>query len=289
MKRKKKESDESDEVVKFKTPRRYRLSIDNENTLNRVFTFRMSSRRIMFLIACAVGVTILLGAVLLGFTPLKTLLPGYLRTADREEYLAADNRIDSLLNVVSNTNLYMDNLSKILSGDIEIDSLRMGSVPVTAAIENPDSLLAPTVAEIEFAREYERLSGVVAVDTLAFDAAEMHFMPPVHDAVVHRSGRPELPRIQLDPDHLTVYAIADATVMDCFRNNDGTYTMVLQHNDGYLSRYSGLSSLYYDRRQRVGAGSRIGVVAENDGARPRLGFELWRDGTALIPTSYIKF
>lgn len=293
MKRKTASSTRRPAAVKFKTPRRLRLSIDNENTLNRVFSLRISSRRIVLLVIGALLFAILIGALLLGFTPIKNILPGYLRPADRQEYIAADNRIDSLLNVVQSTNIYLTNLKTVLSGDIDIDSLRTGAIPELIVVDDPDSLIAPTEAELQFAREYERLTGIQPDDfTGAPDDADSNipaFVPPVRDALVKRGSRPEAPTLNIDPDHTSIYAIASATVTDCHKNPDDTYTIILQHPDGYLSRYTGLTRLYYDRRQRVGAGARIGNVATADNRQPQIVFELWHDGTPLIPTSYIEF
>ena len=288
MKTIKKDSKPSQHAVKFKTPRRYRLSIDNENTLNRVFTLRMSSKRIIILLVCALAFTILLGALLLGFTPLKTLLPGYLRSADRDAYISADNRIDSLIEVVEVNDLYINNFSTILSGDIDIDSLRTGAVPQTALIENTDSILAPSDSEMQFAREYERLTGISAAQIITAPNDAPVFVAPARNAVVKRGSKPENPVLQLRDSEANVYAIASATVVDAFRAPNGTFTMVLQHPDGFVSRYSGLDRMYYDRRQRVAAGSRIGLAAKPDGHAPEVSFELWRDGVALVPTSYIN-
>lgn len=81
----------------LRAPRLYRLSFFNESTLNRVWTVGMSRRRLVAYIVLVVAGIAMIGAALMAFTPLKVLLPGYLRPAERSEYVAASLRLDSIV------------------------------------------------------------------------------------------------------------------------------------------------------------------------------------------------
>ncbi|WP_371068255.1 hypothetical protein, partial [Salmonella enterica] len=91
---------------------------------------------------------------IIAFTPLKNILPGYLRPTDRKEYLAANDRIDSLLQVVAYNDMYINNVNAIMTGDLPTDSIFSTYSAETVIPENPDSLLAPSEAEAAFVEEY---------------------------------------------------------------------------------------------------------------------------------------
>ena len=75
---------------------KYKLSFFNENTLEEVWTFRLS-RLGAFLFFSALVIIIFSGAMyLIVGTPLKNYLPGYLKTETRVKIMDNALRIDSL-------------------------------------------------------------------------------------------------------------------------------------------------------------------------------------------------
>ena len=84
-----------------------------------------------------------------------------------------------------------------------------------------------------------------------------------------------------------VYAINRGTVVDQYLDGDKGYVVIIQHPDGYLSRYSGISRIYTRTGVAIDADSRIGQYRRND--KVPLRFELRRDGQALRPLDYIPF
>ena len=56
-------------------------------------------------------------------TPVKNLLPGYLKTEERIEMVDKILRVDSLAAEVQRRDAYIKNLASILTGEIKIDSI----------------------------------------------------------------------------------------------------------------------------------------------------------------------
>lgn len=275
--------------VKFKTPKHYRLSFFNENTLNRVWTIGMSRQRVIISVAAIIFAVVCVGATLIAFTPLRTLLPGYLKYTERIEYLEASAKIDSLLAIVNTNDLYLNNMNSILKGDVNGDSI-LAVPPSQISAESQDSLLRPTKAENEYVKYYHERENFELPTTDDTDSKRPSFAVPVRNSLVKKGKTRYDPEIILPDGKTTVYAIARSTVIDCTMDEDGIFTLILQHPDGYLSRYWGMTTVYYARGQKAGAGSAIGVIKPANGStKTKFTFNLWHNGVPLNPTDYISF
>lgn len=84
---------------RLRTHRRFRLSFINENTFNEVWTIGMSQRKVIASIALIFVALGCMAATLIVFTPLRTLLPGYLKQEERQKNTVNVFRVDSLLSL----------------------------------------------------------------------------------------------------------------------------------------------------------------------------------------------
>lgn len=86
-----------------------------------------------------------------------------------------------------------------------------------------------------------------------------------------------------------VYAVADGSVLSIpERNNGYGKNLILQHADGYTSRYSKLSEILVQKAQTVKAGEKI-ALSGNTGVStgPHLHFELLKDDVSIDPETLI--
>jgi lipoprotein NlpD len=275
--------------VRFKTPKHYRLAFYNENTLNCDWSLKMSGRRLLLMIIVVAFCVVCIGAMLMAFTPLKNFLPGYLRPAERQEYLEASSRLDSLLNVARLNDAYINNITNILDGKLSSDSLLSGLAHEAVPADERDSLLRPTSLEAAFVSEY--LGREQSAQTDSVDVASgAKFAVPVKNAVVKAGRAATRPEFTLEAGKVTVYAVAAGRVIDIYTNDNKTYSLVMQHADGYISIYRGLTQLYRDRGSYAGMGARLGAIGRGGSTEDKsFGFELIHDGVALNPMKYIDF
>lgn len=279
--------------IKFKTPKRYRLSLYNENSLNRIWTVTMGRKRLIVFITLAVLAIFSGGVMLISMTPLRTFLPGYLTGSERHRLIALDERADSLGRRLDIYRKYLDNVAAIMTGSVSPDSMMTVTddalTPDSSAIVRPDSipLTGRSAAESEFVRMYSERENFVLDDRQELLAEAPLFVPPVKDAMVTPGADPANPVIEVSERETAVHAINRGTVVDQYRAADGSYVIIIQHPDGYLSRYGGLTRIFTRVGVNIDADSRIGQYVKN--AKIPLKFELRRDGQALHPLDYIPF
>lgn len=258
--------------------KRYRLEFINENTYNRLWSVRMSRRKVVVVCIAVLAAVSALIFVSVAYTPLRRILPGSISGDVRAGYIQATVRLDSIEEARRVERAWLDNLRAILQD----------SVPQTSSasqLDNPasDSLLAASEAERDFLRRYEdeeryRLS------VLAPIAAEgMVFVTPV-DASARVSQRPDGALSVIAGRPLPVTAVYRGTVAGVYTAADGTSSIVVQHPNDFISVYSGVGELYTRRGAKVTAGQRIAQTSSSG-----MSFELWHGGTLLDAREYIPF
>lgn len=134
--------------IKVKT--RYRLSFSDENRFKTLWSFSARKSGMIYTAVTAFLLSAVLGAILLGLTPLRTILPGYMKVDDRRNYVEAARRVDSLSHVAAINSAYFDNIVDIINDNINIDSIGAAvadSLSRTAL--SIDSLLPASDAERE--------------------------------------------------------------------------------------------------------------------------------------------
>ena len=278
--------------IRFKTPKRYRLSLFNENGLNRIWTVKMGHKRLILLITVAVLAVFSAGVMLISLTPLRTFLPGYLTGSERRHLLQVDARADSLARQLEIYDSYLNNVSAIMTGEIAADSMMTAAnrsvlSDSLAARQDSVALTGRSAVESEFVRLYSERENCILEDRQELLAEAPLFVPPVRDAMVTAGDNPAVPHIEITEAVTGVYAITRGTVIDQYMDRDKGYVVIIQHPDGYLSRYSGLSKIYTRTGVAIDADSRIGQYRKDSGVP--LQFELRRDGQALRPLDYIPF
>lgn len=85
-----------------------------------------------------------------------------------------------------------------------------------------------------------------------------------------------------------VLAAADGTVTQVSRSRKGPgNVVVIEHCDGYLTRYAHLQDMTVKRGQKVERGAVIGHVGMSGGSfAPHLHYEVWRDTLLCDPVNY---
>lgn len=275
-------------TVRFKSPKRYRLSLYNENSLNRIWTVKMGKKRLILLVIVALMAVFCAGVMLISLSPLRTFLPGYLSNSERRQLEEVDARVDSLSRQLNIYEGYLSNVTSILTGDLSPDSL-MTSIPVdsTSIPVDTTSLIGRSSAESEFVKMYSERENFVLDDRQELLAEAPLFVPPVKNAIVTAGSTPGIPQIETIDNITSVHSINRGVVIDQFKSPQEGYVIIIQHPDGYLSRYAGLSKAYTHKGGSVDADSRIGQFTKGTGT-PFL-FELRRDGQPLNPLEYIPF
>ncbi|MBR6601477.1 MAG: M23 family metallopeptidase [Bacteroidaceae bacterium] len=255
---------------------------------HRVSTSRfIVSLYILALVIAVAAIT----AVLLFYSPLKTLMPGYVNPMMRKQIVESSLRIDSLNEAVMRHQQYVTNIQSILRGDLKVDSINtLDSLTVLRSAD----LVERTERETEFVLRYEneeKYNLTAPVQKNEMD--KLHFSPPLRGMVVNPFAPSRLNfgvDVASTNEH-NVNAVLDGTIlMSGYTANNG-YVVIIQHAGNLVTVYKHLDSILKRESTKIKAGEAVGTIGTKDKAQgdPFLHFELWHKGTALDPAQYISF
>ena len=252
-----------------------------------------TSRFIVSLYALAMVLAVAAITVLLLFySPLKQLMPGYVSPDVRRQIVESSLRIDSLSDAVQRHRLYVMNIQDILRGEVKIDTV---STIDSLTILRSEDLMERTEREKEFARKYEEAEkyNLTSHTLRKSDMEDLHFYPPMRGMLIEVFN-PDVPHLGIDitaTNDKNVCAALDGAVLMSGYTADYGYIVVIQHTGNLVTIYKHLSTLFTSEGSKVKAGEVLGIAGTQGDrtAVPFLHFELWHKGVALDPAQYISF
>ncbi|MBQ9705492.1 MAG: M23 family metallopeptidase [Paludibacteraceae bacterium] len=264
---------------------KYRISALNENTLNEVWHFRLSRMGLFWVLALLLLLTFGLMAVLIWLTPLKNYLPGYNGNI-RQELLDDMARVDSLAVQADLQKQYLGIVRNVVSGEVQSDSVK--SLDSLAVLQREQLLEARSAVTEEFMAQYEEKEK----DNLTLFEAPIStpvftLYRPVR-GVVQRSFAPDngIYGISiLTPHKENICSVLGGTVVYAGRSLAGDWTLMVQHEGGYISLYRTMQRPLRKAGDKVQAGETLAMVEDG---KP-LWFELWSKGNPLNPEDVIGF
>lgn len=270
---------------RYQSTPRFRLSFVNENTLNVIWTMYFSRTRVIvatILILASIGSLL---AFIILLTPIRTLLPGYLKEAQRQENMINVMRMDSLLRQAEMNEAYISNLRAILTGSQGSDTVTYDET-IRQQLP-PDSLIPAGKAERDFLNSYtenERFNLTVLTPMAAEGIA---FIAPVTGGMKIDGANPHTVTI-IAPRRTPVMAAAAGTIVDIHPNGINVNTVIIHHSNGFLTKYSGIATLTTAAGNKVKEGQVIGLTSDaGDRESTRISIELWHNGVQQPAGDYI--
>lgn len=285
------------QAPKKRKGRRYRLMFFNERKDRVVFSFSMPTSVAALLMVFVLALTAVLVVIIMTQTPLRSYLPGYLDVEKRTVIVETALRLDSLERESRLRSLYLQNLTDILSGRVQADSI----MPYDSAVvvKFNDSLQAKSRREEAFVARFEESERYSLNALVAGTAAPgMLFMVPVKGELVEAEpGREHddwfaefIPEAVLRVRQETpVLAPLDGTVISVDFDFGGGYTLILQHANDYVSVFSNLKLPLVSAGRVVRSGTVIGQAGAEEGAYGRMSLRIWHRGRAVNPRTVIPF
>ncbi len=271
-----------------KRHKKYRITVEDESCLENIGQWTVRPRIIPVAAVIALICSIVIGFVFVLLTPAKRLIPGYYQPSQRAASEEAMLRVDSVMNAYERNNAYLSNILSIFSDERKAaDSIGVTSLLTTLT---PDSLLPVSSEETKFNRGMQEREKFNIAIVAPIAAEGMLFYSISEDAVVTAETRDtELAHVIL-PGHSPVMAMADGVIIDISGSPaSGGYNIILQHNNGFVSKYSGLGSLVTGAGDPVTGGQVVGLSANHGAQKPSyIGVRMWHNGNPLIPYKYIS-
>ena len=274
--------------VRFK----YKLSFINENTLEEVWSFRLSLFSAFVTLTVYAISLITITALIIIMTPIRNYLPGYLDVEVRKEIMENASRADSLERMIQIQDLYLRNVTQIMSGEIESDSIRRID---SLAQTDVDYQIPRSEAEQAYVKDFEQDEkyNLTVLDVNASHSNTFFFYKPVNGMVSSRY-QADIRHFGIDiaaKPNESVLATLDGTVVYAgYDPNEGN-VIQLQHKNGFISIYKHNETLLKEPGQSVVAGEAIALVGNSGvlSTGPHLHFELWLEGKPVNPEDYIVF
>lgn len=245
-------------------------------------------------IAALILILFALVITLCAYTSILDILPGYRTKAERlgEQLTESIMRLD----------LMERNMEEILAYNEAVATIMGGSTPalhstvLTDTIRYDKSRILPTRADSLLRAALESTTNEYSLtNTKPLQGQSAMFSTPMRGNITRNFDAPEssydVAIMSIDGDD-SVMAVENGTIIAVENQAEGLYSVTIQHNGGYISVYKLLGEILVRKGQTVQSGSVIGSLKREDGKAEQnveLGFELWRDGTAVDPERYILF
>lgn len=272
----------------MKAKKRYRIAIEDEARLRQIVS--VSAPPYIWWI-CGSAAAILLVAItafIIMVTPIRTLLPGYLKKGERTEAEAGMLRIDSIRDAYRLNNIYLSNILNVLDTDrAPTDSILANTTPNELP---PDSLLPTSPREIEFITHMKDREQYNVTILAPLAADQLMIYPVGTGAVVAEQSQNATKARILTPKGGPACALSEGRIL-AIQNPapEGGSAIVIQHDNGFASRYSHLGTPSVSPGMHVDGGSVIAHGATGGSLSPGYFFlEMWYDGTPLEPARYLN-
>lgn len=264
-------------VIQDLVKHRHRFVVLDTETYKEKISFQLSGLHLFVYVGITALVLIVLTAVLLAFTPLRELIPGYTNTRMEKQTYANARIVDSLEQQVAAQEEMLADIQDIMLGRDPalrhaVPTSDTGKVTMTSYTRSEsDSLLRVEIesrgGELNYAvplqgsieRRYSEANHFLGVD------------------IVGKAG-------------LKVQSIQDGVVLWAYGDNVNGYTLIIQHPFSIFSLYRGNGKLLKGEGDEVIAGEPVMQLSPLKGERDiKLHFEMRQEGQPVNPKDFIKW
>lgn len=126
-----------------------RLVILNEDTFEEIFSFKLNIMSVFVSITLGAILVISFTTILIAFTPLRELIPGYSSSELKKNATVLALKSDSLSIALKKNELYIKSIQKVLNGELEYAKFSKDSIlSATDEVKEPVDL-SPSEKELE--------------------------------------------------------------------------------------------------------------------------------------------
>lgn len=254
----------------------------DDTTLREVFHFRVSLLGAVSVITISIIALIALLSVLIIYTPIRNILPGYSASL-RQQLIDESARVDSLQTDLRLQRQYLDVIKALTAGDIQSDSVQ--TLDSLQRVEKVQIEMQPSEVTEAFVAQYEQKERdrLLLFDNSAPRSVRLLYRPV--RGIVVASARPDHHIFGVNvhaSKNETVVATTRGTLVSVERLMDDTYAVTLQ-NEGFVTTYRHIGHVLKQQGTKVEAGESIGLMdGEHD-----LVVELWDAGQFVNPEEVI--
>jgi len=268
----------------------FRFAIINDNSLEEVFNIKFSRARLLWLIAAILLAISVIFVLLLGYTPLRNLIPGKSKTHVQNELIMMIQKADSLEKSLGNYSLYTKNLKKVLSDSVSLDSVQ-DLFREGFTVKEFD--FKPSVEDSILRAEVEAEESISLNSNLKEKKLNSFFIKPV-DGLITEGFNKKIGHFGVDvvsKKGAFISSIDDGMVLFSSWTHEFGYVLVIKHQNSFISFYKHNSEVFKSKGDYVKSGETIAIIGNSGkySTGPHLHFELWKGSSAVNPVNYILF
>lgn len=270
----------------------YRLIIYNDSTIQTVWSIKLTPIRVLTIGGLVAVILILLTTFIIAYTPLRERIPGYPSAKVRQQIILNYMLVDSLEKEILTRDHYFEKLRTLFEGEVPVEETQgMNSSGKPHEVNfrhfNADSIFEDKLLEEKQNRSLSNDSKRVP------SIASIHFFTPLRGLITNK--------FNAKTEHLAVDVVGalnarisnvlDGTVIFAGWTMETGYSLYIQHENNIISVYKHNGELLKTVGDKVKAGEVVAIMG-NSGeltTGPHLHFELWHNGIALDPETYIEF
>lgn len=276
----------------------YRLVIMSDENFEEKISLRLSRANVL-LFTLIFSIVLITGTCLtIAYTPLKELLPGVLSKELKQSLYTIENQMDSIQQWYGTNQKYVSNIESILKNKIDLSStehhlggglkdLSESTKPLHFRMEKEEEQFIREVgAEIESRSQYKKFLNVGGESTL---------LPPLDKFSIIKPFDSRAPEkgIGLESKHSSnVYSIAEGTIISITWNSEDNTTVILAHNDGWVSVYKNITQVTNQLGDLIGTHEPFAKVGNHPNTSKILqgyiNFQMWKNSRAVDPKVFIK-
>ena len=272
---------------------KYRLIIYNDNSLKEVGFLRLTGFNLLWIIGLVTVLLVSLVFVLIAYTSIRELIPGYPDSSFRRSMVENAIRLDSLENEMRIRDQHFENLHKIISGQDTSDTnevvqtnLKSKAVSFTKSVKDSEFR-----KQIEAEEQFNISMANPGYQKQNSDVNYNLFFSPIPGIVTQTYNTSHYGIDLVAKANEVVKSVLDGTVIFSTWTIETGYTITVQHENNFISIYKHNSELLKKVGTFVHAGEVIAIIGNSGefSSGPHLHFELWQNGQPVNPEEYIKF
>ena len=268
----------------------FRFAIINDNSLEEVFNIKFSRTRLLWLTAAILLAISVIFVLLLGYTPLRNLIPGKSKTHVQNELIMMIQKADSLEKSLGNYSLYTKNLKKVLSDSVSLDSVQ-DLFREGFTVKEFD--FKPSVEDSILRAEVEAEESISLNSNLKEKKLNSFFIKPV-DGLITEGFNKKIGHFGVDvvsKKGAFISSIDDGMVLFSSWTHEFGYVLVIKHQNSFISFYKHNSEVFKSKGDYVKSGETIAIIGNSGkySTGPHLHFELWKGSSPVNPLNYILF
>tara|TARA_X000000950_G_scaffold22874_2_gene24510 strand:+ start:495 stop:1322 length:828 start_codon:yes stop_codon:yes gene_type:complete len=268
----------------------FRFAIINDNSLEEIFNVKFSRAELLWLAAAILLAVSVVFVLLLGYTPLRNLIPGKSKTHVQNELITMIQKADSLEKSLGNYSLYTKNLKKVLSDSVSLDSVQ-DLFKESFTVKEFD--FKPSIEDSILRAEVEAEESISLNSNLKEKKLSSFFIKPV-DGLITEGFNKKIGHFGVDvvsKKGAFISSIDDGTVLFSSWTHEFGYALIIKHQSGFISFYKHNSEVFKSKGDYVKSGETIAIIGNSGkySTGPHLHFELWKGSSPVNPMNYILF